>query len=74
MDQSKQGHGKGKEGKRKPDDEEASNGSNGHDDFPAELAAQVQAASDAENPIDRKGHRRVEEGRRGRARGGGAEA
>ncbi len=55
MDQSKQGHGKGKEGKRKADDEVASNGSNGHDDFPAELAAQVTAAGDAEKLSVEKG-------------------
>ena len=55
MDQSKQGHGKGKEGKRKADDDAASNGSNGHDDFPAELTAQVQAAGDAEKASVEKG-------------------
>ncbi|MDB4980275.1 MAG: Tetratricopeptide 2 repeat protein [Myxococcales bacterium] len=55
--QSKQGHGKGKEGKRKADDDvvSGSNGSNGHDDFPAELAGQVAAAADAEKVSVEKG-------------------
>ena len=55
--QSKQGHGKGKEGKRKAEDDVAggSNGSNGHDDFPAELAGQVAAAADAEKASVEKG-------------------
>ncbi|HVZ74315.1 MAG TPA: tetratricopeptide repeat protein [Polyangia bacterium] len=54
MDQSKQSSGKGS--KRKAEDEVAgSNGSNGHDDFPAELAAQVKAAADAEKTSVEKG-------------------
>jgi tetratricopeptide (TPR) repeat protein len=61
VDQSKQGHGKGqggKDSKRKSDDEAASgsNGSsNGHDDFPAELAAQAKAAGEAEKQSVEKG-------------------
>jgi tetratricopeptide (TPR) repeat protein len=58
VDQSKQGHAKGKDSKRKGDDEVAGsngNGSNGHDDFPAELAAQVQAAGEAEKLSVEKG-------------------
>ncbi len=57
MDQSKQGHGKGKEGKRKGDDEVAgsTNGSNGHEEFPAELVAQAQAAGEAEKQSVEKG-------------------
>jgi golgin subfamily B member 1 len=60
VDQSKQGHAKGKDSKRKGDDEVAAsngngNGHNGHDDFPAELAAQVQAAGEAEKQSVEKG-------------------
>src|SRR5204863_4351772 len=41
---------------RKADDEaNGGNGSNGHDDFPAELAGQVKAASDAEKASVDKG-------------------
>jgi golgin subfamily B member 1 len=61
--QSKQGHGKGKEGKRKADDDAAGGGNgsgsggspNGHDDFPAELAGQVKAAAEAEKQSVEKG-------------------
>jgi tetratricopeptide (TPR) repeat protein len=57
VDQSKQssGKGQGKDAKRKADDDAGSNGSNGHDDFPAELAAQVKAAADAEKQSVEKG-------------------
>ncbi|HVR02340.1 MAG TPA: hypothetical protein VMT47_09430, partial [Polyangia bacterium] len=59
MDQSKQSSGKGqsgKDGKRKGDDEATGgNGSNGHDDIPAELAAQAQAAGEAEKQSVEKG-------------------
>ena len=55
MDQSKQGQS-GKEGKRKGDDEATGgNGSNGHDDIPAELAAQAKAAGEAEKQSVDKG-------------------
>ncbi|HMC94042.1 MAG TPA: hypothetical protein VKO16_04655, partial [Polyangia bacterium] len=51
--QSKQGQG---HGKRKKDDEAASSGNGaGHDDFPAELAAQRQAAAEAEKVSVEKG-------------------
>jgi tetratricopeptide (TPR) repeat protein len=59
VDQSKQSSGKGqsgKDGKRKGDDEATGgNGSNGHDDIPAELAAQAQAAGEAEKQSVEKG-------------------
>ncbi|HVX96230.1 MAG TPA: tetratricopeptide repeat protein [Polyangia bacterium] len=62
MDQSKQASGKGKDSKRKADEEvTGSNGNgnghshNGHDDFPAELAPQVQAALEAEKASVEKG-------------------
>lgn len=57
MDQSKQSSGKGKD-KRKAEDDAAGsngNGSNGHDDFPGELAAQAQAAAEAEKQSVEKG-------------------
>ena len=55
--QSKQGQGQG-HGKRKKDDEAAAGGngaSNGHDDFPAELAAPAKAAFEAEKQSVEKG-------------------
>ena len=55
--QSKQGQGQG-HGKRKKDDETAAGGngaSNGHDDFPAELAAPAKAAFEAEKQSVEKG-------------------
>ena len=55
--QSKQGPGQG-HGKRKKDDEAAAGGngaSNGHDDFPADLAASAKAAFEAEKQSVEKG-------------------
>jgi len=55
--QSKQGPGQG-HGKRKKDDETAAGGngaSNGHDEFPADLAASAKAAFEAEKQSVEKG-------------------
>ncbi len=55
--QSKQGPGQG-HGKRKKDDEAVAGGngaSNGHDDFPADLAASAKAAFEAEKQSVEKG-------------------